>query len=72
MDLSVRSWACPSCNSIHDRDINAALNIENQGLIDLYEFKSDELADYKRREELSPKTELHPLMASSMKRLAHL
>jgi len=27
LDLSVRVWRCPSCNSVNDRDENAALNI---------------------------------------------
>jgi putative transposase len=32
MDLSVRSFECPHCNERHDRDVNAAINIRNEGL----------------------------------------
>lgn len=32
MDLSVREFNCPHCYKRHDRDINAAINIKNEGL----------------------------------------
>ncbi|PSB15480.1 transposase [Phormidesmis priestleyi ULC007] len=32
MDLSVRAFDCPHCGQRHDRDVNAAINIRNEGL----------------------------------------
>lgn len=31
LDLSVRSWCCPECNVVHDRDTNAAVNVKAAG-----------------------------------------
>ena len=33
MRLDVRDWTCPKCQAVHvDRDLNAAINIKNEGL----------------------------------------
>jgi putative transposase len=35
LDLSVRRWRCPSCQSLNDRDENASLNIKRAGSLAL-------------------------------------
>jgi len=32
-DVSIRIWCCPNCGTKLDRDVNAAINILNQGLL---------------------------------------
>ena len=47
IDLKVRAWECPECGAVHDRDINAALNIKRKGQMDLYDrvIPSDDIAE---------------------------
>ncbi|NEU83669.1 RNA-guided endonuclease TnpB family protein [Nostoc sp. UIC 10630] len=32
LPIEVRSWQCKNCNTKHDRDVNAAINIRDEGL----------------------------------------
>ena len=35
LSLKIRKWTCPQCGQQHNRDVNAAINIREQGLRDL-------------------------------------
>ncbi|MFC4327445.1 RNA-guided endonuclease InsQ/TnpB family protein [Streptomyces andamanensis] len=32
LDVSVRGWTCPECGVVHDRDVNAAVNLRDEGM----------------------------------------
>lgn len=76
--VSIREWVCPVCNEVHDRDLNAAINIEQEASKDLVnwikrgnkEQDSVELIENRRGAEIRPPASL--VVASAVKRLAVL
>ena len=65
LTLKDRTYICSECGTTIDRDLNASINILNEGLNVL----SVEATDYSRGEELRLSECLHSNIASSMKRL---
>ena len=51
LTLKDRNWICPDCNSVHDRDFNAAINILNEGY---RKNISDGTSDYEHGAKIRP------------------
>jgi putative transposase len=50
LKLDMREWTCPSCNTKLDRDLNASINILNEG----YKLISSGTDDYRRGDKIRP------------------
>ena len=53
LTLNDREWVCVECGCVHDRDVNASINIKNQGLNILSGSWTDSDVKQKRLEPLS-------------------
>lgn len=66
LTLKDRKWTCKSCNTIHDRDFNASINIKKQGLKILSCGSGIESQDKQKRSKALPlgesmTSEAHPV-----------
>lgn len=52
-ELHVRKWACTACGAVHDRDVNAAINILREGL----RLSAEQLAAGHREDRSDPVAE---------------
>jgi putative transposase len=55
LELKDRTWICPECGVIHDRDLNAARNIRNEGIRIKIGLSSPELTPQEGKPEGSRK-----------------
>ena len=66
LTLKDREWTCPNCNTVHDRDFNASINILKRGLKILSCGSGIESQDKQKRSKALPlgksiTSEVHPI-----------
>ena len=67
LSLKDRTWKCPHCGQMIDRDLNASINILNEGIRNI----SDGTADYTEGADVRPVRRLSALKSEAHESLVH-
>jgi len=54
LPLSVRHWTCPACGAVHDRDMNAAINLKNLAVSSTVSACGEEGSGLNRKIQVKP------------------